>query len=71
MSSYAKWLAQRASSANAMELHQQLLPCGRRMVREYSALLQDSSRAHLHPLIRSRLVELENTLSQLGGAKAA
>lgn len=71
MSSYAKWLAQRASSANVMELHQQILPCGHRMVSEYRSLLQDTSRAHLHPVIRSRLSELEQTLAQLRGAQAA
>lgn len=71
MSSYAQWLAQRASTANVMELHQQILPCGHRMVSEYRSLLQDTSRAHLHPLIRTRLFELEKALTQLSGAQAA
>lgn len=41
------------------------------MVSEYRSLLQDTSRAHLHPVIRSRLSELEQTLDQLRGAQAA
>ena len=71
MSSYAQWLAQRASTANVMELHQQILPCGHRMASEYRALLQDASRSHLHHLISTRLAELEQALTQLGGAQAA
>lgn len=71
MISYAQWLSQRASGANAMELHEQILPCGYRMASEYRALLQDATCTHLHPLIRTRLVELEKALTQLSDARAA
>ncbi len=71
MNSYARWISERAAGASARQLHMEILPCGHRMASEYRALLQDASRAHLHPLIGTRLFELENALTQLGGAKAA
>lgn len=71
MSSYAQWLAQRASSADTMQLHTTLLPAGDRMAAEYRRLLSDPAVSHLWGAIRSRLADLEQTISNLRGAQAA
>lgn len=71
MASYAEWIKRCAQGASTMQLHQQILPCGHRMASEYRSLLQDASRSHLHHLISTRLAELEQALTQLGGAQAA
>lgn len=71
MSTYAAWIAEKALNADAMELHCVLLPCGERMAASYRALLGDPQQAHLGGLIRQRLADLETTLANLRGAKAA
>lgn len=71
MSSYAAWIAEKARSADARELHCVLLPCGDRMVESYRALLNDPQQSHLGGLIRQRLADLEQTISNLRGAQAA
>lgn len=71
MDTYAQWIKRCAEGATVMRLHTEILPCGHRMASEYRALLQDASRSHLHNLIRTRLAELEQALTQLGGAQAA
>lgn len=71
MSSYAQWLAQCASGADSMQLHTALLPAGDRMATEYRRLLSDPAVSHLWGAIRSRLADLEQTISNLRGAQAA